>query len=147
MKSFLINQGSMNDSLLQGPYATLAMVPATPWLKNVAPPMPALHMASRNGLLSVELSTTRNLSPWQWLIQLRTDTGWTSAVLQGSATSYAIPAGTEASDVTVRALNRVGVESPPISLSLSSRSSTPASKPPAIRSSPGSTTRGRTDGH
>ena len=145
MKSFLTNQGRMNDTLSAGPYASLAIVPATPWLKSPTPPVPALQITSRNALIAVELGTTRKAMPWQWLVQVRTDTGWTSTLLPGAATSYSIPAGILATDVTVRAFNRVGVESPPISVSLSVSQSSghAAAQDPSHQS----ITRGRSDGH
>lgn len=118
MKSFLVNQGSMNDSLVRGPYLNAALAPATPWLPVSAPPTPALRLTDRAGVPSVVLSTMESVMPWQWLVQVRTDSGWTSSVLPGGTTLFPLTDRRAATRVTVRSLNRVGVLSPPVSLSL-----------------------------
>ncbi len=141
MKSFLINQASMNDSLMRGPYADLAVVPATPWLSAPPPPVPSVLLTDQRGVRSVLLGTYGKAAPWQWLVQWRTDRGWQSAVLPGETSVVPIPAGDGANHVTVRAINRVGVESPPISLSLSDSPTPPAASPASTAS-----TRGRHDG-
>ncbi|MEQ1690747.1 MAG: family 10 glycosylhydrolase, partial [Gemmatimonas sp.] len=70
MKSFLVNQAGMNDSLKAGPYADVALIPATPWLQTPAPPMPALRLTRSNGTLAVVLGAIGPTMPWQWLVQL-----------------------------------------------------------------------------
>jgi len=118
MKSFLQNQGSMNDSLKRGPYANLALVPATPWLSAAAPPVPAIAVTTRRASTFLALGTLGTTVPWQWLVQIRTSEGWTSRVLAGTQTSIALAREPAPTHVTVRALNRVGVASEPASLSL-----------------------------
>ena len=118
MKAFLTNQGGMNDTLVGGPYASTALVPATPWLHASAPPIPALRATDRRGITTVALGTTRKGTPWQWVVQVRTDTGWTITVLPGTTATYQIPSGLRATDVSVRSINRVGVESPSIAIPL-----------------------------
>lgn len=131
MKAFLTNQGGMNDTLMHGPYASPALIPATPWLKVAAPPTPVLRASDRQGVTSVALTTRRNVAPWQWLVQVRTDTGWTSTVLPGVTTSYQIPTGLHATDVSVRAINRVGIESSATTIPLASSASSSAADPHA----------------
>ncbi|MBL0173009.1 MAG: family 10 glycosylhydrolase [Gemmatimonadaceae bacterium] len=147
MKSFLLNQGSMNDSLAAGPYADIALTPATPWLPTAAPPTPALRLTNRNGTPALVLGTIGPAAPWQWLVQYRTPEGWTTTVLPGDATSVPLPVSGTPDRATVRAFNRVGVESPPVSISLSDTASGlnvsgRAAQPAASRSS----SRGRPDG-
>ncbi len=147
MKSFLVNQGSMNDSLAAGPYAEVALIPSTPWLTTSAPPVPALGLTNRNGTRSIVLGTIGATIPWQWLVQSREETGWTSELLPGSAKSFPLPDAPRVSRVTVRAFNRVGLESPSVSISLSdtvsgSDAAGRAASPTPSRSSK----RGRPDG-
>ncbi len=120
MKSFLTNQGSMNDSLAVGPYAEAALIPATPWLTSSAAPTPSLTLGRGSPASSVTLGTYGKAAPWQWLVQWRTVNGWESTLLPGTQTLVQIPSS-GVSKLTVRAINRVGVESPPISISLSDR--------------------------
>jgi hypothetical protein len=146
MKSFLVNQGSMNDSLMQGPYADFAMIPATPWLTTAAPPTPSLQWTNRNGSREVQLGTAGSPAPWQWLVQVRNGAGWRSTVVNGNVRSLPIASGDSVNRVTVRAVNRVGVESPPTTLSLSDTafSGDSAGGPKSSRSR--SLIRGRSDG-
>jgi hypothetical protein len=132
MKSFLINQGGMNDSLLVGPYATTALVPATPWLKAAAPPLPTARLSETATGTRLLLRTAGTAAPWQYAIRLRTDTAWITMVVAGATTSWAIPPGMSPTSLSVVSLNRVGTESLPVTVTFPTRtgqygsSSTPA---------------------
>lgn len=121
MKSFLNNQAGMNDALLVGPYAAPALVPATPWLKAAAPPLPSVRVSDSPGGTRLLLRTSGTAVPWQYAIRLRTDTAWITVVVSGTTTSWAIPKGTSPTAVSVVSLNRVGTESAPVAVSLVSR--------------------------
>jgi uncharacterized lipoprotein YddW (UPF0748 family) len=125
MKSFLTNQARMNDTLVNGPYASLALPPATPWLKVPPPPVPTVAATSDGGGWQVQLSTRGRSAPWQWAVRLRTDTAWITMLLPGTASRWTTPKGMAASVLTVTALNRVGSESPPVTVSLESSSTSP----------------------
>jgi uncharacterized lipoprotein YddW (UPF0748 family) len=127
MKSFLINQASMNDSLVVGPYAELALVPATPWLKVADAPIPTASISLTDPAGPLLLRVVGKGEPWQWLVRLRTDTGWVSVVLPGATKSFPVPTNPSATVISVTALNRAGAESPPVILRLpAARTSTPA---------------------
>jgi ApaG protein len=96
MKSFLTNQASMNDSLMRGPYADLALVPATPWLSAPPPPVPSVLITEQRGVRSVLLGTYGKAAPWQWYVQWRGDRGWSSAVLPGATSVVPLPANGDA---------------------------------------------------
>ncbi len=129
MKSFLVNQASMNDTLLAGPYASAALTPATPWLKVPAPPVPAIAATPDQGAWQVQLSTYGRSAPWQWAVRLRTDSAWITMILPGTTSRWTIPRDMSASALTVTALNRVGTESPPVTVSLVSNSTSPTRGP------------------
>ena len=136
----------MNDSLTQGPYSDFALIPATTWLTASPPPTPSLRWSGRSGPRVVELGTIGGTLPWQWLVQMRSTQGWVSVVLAGDAKRVSLTDPDSVNRVTVRALNRLGVESMPVSLSLSDTVSRPdagghAALPPSRTS-----TRGRPDG-
>ncbi len=118
MKSFVVNRGGLNDSLQAGPYTEPALVPASPWLAVKAPAMPVFRRPAGRRTTNtdgVELVVTKRTTPWQWLVQFRTDSGWVRTLLPGTATHLTAPEGVQASQVTVRALNRAGVASAPVS--------------------------------
>lgn len=116
MKSFMTNQGSMNDSLSQGLYSTDALIPTTPWLRTPAPPIPSVQLVQERDTLKVVLSTTSSTTPWQWLVQVRRDQGWSSAVLRGTISELPFNRANGITQVTVRTINRLGNLSPPISI-------------------------------
>jgi hypothetical protein len=122
----------MNDTLLVGPYAAPALVPATPWLKAAAPPLPIVRLAETATGTQLLLRAAGTAVPWQYAIRLRTDTAWITMVVSGSTTSWAVPKGTSPTAVSVVSLNRVGTESSPVTVTFPTRtgvsgsSSTPA---------------------
>ncbi len=116
MKSFLINQASMNDSLVVGPYADLALVPATPWLHVPEAPLPKPRFSGADSSGPLMLGMVGKTEPWQWLVRMRTDTGWMSVVLPGATKSLMLPAKPSATIISVTAINRSGSESPTVTL-------------------------------
>ena len=124
MTSFLRNQAGMNDTLVSGPYAAPALPPATPWLKAPPPPVPAPRVLQASGATQVRLAPQGPSAPWQWVVRLRTDTAWMTMILPGVTSTWTVPAGIAPTKVTVSALNRVGTESPLVSLPIMSGSTT-----------------------
>lgn len=124
MTSFLKNQAGMNDTLVSGPYAALALPPATPWLEAPPPPVPAPRVLQASGATQLRLAPQGPSAPWQWVVRLRTDTAWITMILPGVTSTWTVPAGIVPTKVTVSALNRVGTESPPVSLPIMSGSTT-----------------------
>jgi hypothetical protein len=122
MTSFLKNQAGMNDTLQGGPYASLALPPASPWLVAPPPPAPAPRLQRAEGTVQLRLAPQGRTAPWQWLVRLRTDTAWVTMVLPGATDRWTIPRDLAATKVTVSAINRVGTESSPVSLSIISGS-------------------------
>jgi len=131
MRSFLVNQASMNDTLVAGPYAAQALVPASPWLEVVAAPTPLPGIVGTRFADTLLLATVNRKAPWQWLVQLRTDTAWVSIVLPGATNSWALPAGVIPTVISVKALNRAGTESPPVTVSVAP--ARPSTSAPAKR--------------
>ena len=134
MKSFLTNQAGMNDTLLVGPYATPALVPATPWLRAAAPPLPTARLTESPTGTRLLLRTAGTAVPWQYAIRLRTDTAWITMLVSGAATSWPIPKGTSPSSLSIVSLNRVGTESAPVTVTF--RPSTGAASGAASGASP-----------
>jgi uncharacterized lipoprotein YddW (UPF0748 family) len=130
MRSFLTNQAGMNDTLLVGPYASTALVPATPWLKAAAPPVPVARLAETTAGTRLLLRTTGTAVPWQYVVRLRTDTAWITMVVSGSTTAWTIPKGTSPSAVSIVSLNRVGTQSAPVTIPFPSRTGAAAGTTP-----------------
>ena len=115
MVSLLQNQANMNDSLVAGPYAQVALVPASPWLKSAPPFTPQPVVAEANGSRELRLLPQGERRPWLWLVRAKTDSGWISAILPGAQTTWHIPGENMPGTLAVTALNRAGEESESIS--------------------------------
>ncbi len=115
MVSLMKNQASMNDSLVAGPYAQVALVPASPWLKSAPPVTPQPVVADTKGGRELRLLPQGDRAPWLWLVRAKVDTGWISVVLPGIQTSWSIPGANLPVTLAVTALNRSGMESDAIS--------------------------------
>ncbi|HEY0928942.1 MAG TPA: family 10 glycosylhydrolase [Gemmatimonas sp.] len=118
MKSFLINQASMNDTLRADAYTALALPPASPWLVTAAPPAPVVKLAQNGGLWRITLGPEGRAAPWQWMIRLRTDSAWITMMLPGSTTQWTVPPTLGANTIAVTSINRVGTEGSTVTLPL-----------------------------
>lgn len=115
MESILRNQAGMNDSLVAGPYAQVALVPATPWLKTAPPVLPQPVVADVVNGRELRLLPQGDKAPWLWLVRAKFDSTWISVVLPGAQSSWAIPSPKMPSTLAVTAINRSGEESEAIS--------------------------------
>ena len=157
MKSFLSNQAGMNDTLRIGPYAQPALPPASPWLAVARPPLPTLAVtpvadgwqldlkaaaapAAATPATATQAAGSQAVArPWQWVVRLRTDSAWVTMIVPGGTSRLPVSRALGATAATVSALNRVGVESPSVTLPLSAR--------PASRSGAGAASGGGGSGH
>jgi hypothetical protein len=130
MTVFQQNPDSLNERLLREVYAAPALVPATPWLGRRAParPMISVRTDSSSGESVLEMqpaadsgearaaaptASTAN-RPWLWVVQVRTETGWTTTILRGTERRLVVSTrgGAVPDDVRVTAIDRLGVASP-----------------------------------
>jgi uncharacterized lipoprotein YddW (UPF0748 family) len=112
MKALLQDPDSVTEKLVHGLYAQPALVPATPWLDRRTPAMP--HVRVRRGPMSgdlfVDLRSGSAKRPWLWVVQTRSDSGWTTVVLPGSEKMHLLAGRHDPVplDVRVRAVGRTG---------------------------------------
>ena len=111
----MANQAGVGDSLVAGPYAQVALVPASPWIKIPPPITPQPVIAYANGERELRLLPQGEKAPWQWLVRARVDTGWITTILPGNRASWRIPSIDLPITLAVTAINRAGEESAPIS--------------------------------
>ena len=130
-KVFLDDPDRLDERLLSGPYADPALVPATKWLSVGTPPAPSVSVkrdaASGRALLEIRPTdappvpigvggkSAVSVTPWLWLIQTRTDAGWTSEIVPASIHARPVVARGSATprEVRVSAVDRLGVQSAP----------------------------------
>ena len=120
MKAFLQNYGGIVDQLKQGPYAGPALVPASPWLDDRRPAIPAVTVVDRSGRHHAEFQAGDDTVVGQWVLQTYDGKAWESQVLPGRAADYDLPAGPQDSrgnrptmTLAMTAISRTGIASPP----------------------------------
>lgn len=121
MRSFMVGGGSdgLPERLASGPYATRALVPASPWLDSVPPSMPTVRVGREAGTGAVTLNfRPEGREPvWLWSIRTRMGNEWNTDIIPGMRRAYVIPriVGMASADaVVVTAVDRNGNESAPV---------------------------------
>ena len=123
MKVFLDDPDSLDERLVSEVYTGPALVPASPWLSRGVPAQPVIAVradaASGFWVLDVAPGAAASGSPvvpapWLWVVQTRTDAGWTTRIVPGTERLHAIGPRTGAAplDVRVTAVDRVGNAGP-----------------------------------
>ena len=116
MRSFMNGTTGLPEKVASGPYATRALVPASPWLDSIAPSTPLVRSGRDAGSGAVNLSLQpQGAEPtWLWVIRSRANGQWTTDILPGFTRTYTFPrsVGPTAVDaVVVTAVDRTGNES------------------------------------
>ncbi|HEY9517360.1 MAG TPA: family 10 glycosylhydrolase [Gemmatimonadaceae bacterium] len=83
MKALMDNRGGIVDALEKGPYATPALVPASPWLSDSVPPEPraSVSVDSTTGNLQLRFAPTTVHRVWLWAVRARTGGKWVTTIL------------------------------------------------------------------
>ncbi len=112
------------DLLARGPYLRPALVPASPWLAALPPAAPTVSVTRGAGNITLRISAAAgrpatSQPPRWWLVRSRYGDGWHAHVVDAGTTVVILPAGPvgDLPDfVVVNAVDRAGVESPPVRL-------------------------------
>ncbi|MBV6522153.1 MAG: hypothetical protein MNPFHGCM_02299 [Gemmatimonadaceae bacterium] len=139
MRAFMVDSGGVAERLAEGPYREPALVPASPWLSPDLPLPPTVALASQGdrarltivsvdspmeeaiarGQSPVARIPATSRSPRWWTVRVMVDGGWRMAIVDARQRELALPTGTDGAGPTrvlVSAVDRVGNESPAVSL-------------------------------
>ena len=123
-RAFLENPDSLHEKLRAGPYADVALVPATRWLpaKRLETPRVVLKPAGVNAPVAGSLDSLHTVAtialnpgdknrPFLWAVRSRADSlsAWATAIITGSIEEIPLPV--PAGDVVITAIDRLGNES------------------------------------
>ncbi|HEX9562722.1 MAG TPA: family 10 glycosylhydrolase [Gemmatimonadaceae bacterium] len=121
MTALVRGSDALDQRLLDGPYAKLALVPASPWLSDTSPRAPTVTVTTRPQRLDLRITSTADAdrtaagsTPRWWLVRARYEDGWRAQVIDAAERTVGVPAssGGELPDlVVVNAIDRAGVES------------------------------------
>jgi uncharacterized lipoprotein YddW (UPF0748 family) len=111
--SVMQNRDGLTTALGAGPFATPALVPATPWLDAEAPGAPTLAVVqgSANGTHRVTITPAPGELPQWWVVRWRSGTAWSQRLQPSQNRTVDVPAGSGAAatdGVVVNAVDRVG---------------------------------------
>ena len=112
MIALMNNRQGIADQLKAGHYATPALVPATPWLRTEAAPMPVLSARRAGGAVTLKFGAGKGVA--HYAIWSRHGGEWRFAVAPGAHTEWNAPADADA--FVVSAVDRLGNESARVSL-------------------------------
>jgi uncharacterized lipoprotein YddW (UPF0748 family) len=101
--SVRLNRGGLADALASSSYASMVLVPASPWLDAVAPSAPTLSVAVQGSAIRAQWTPTGTEAARWWLVQWRTSSAWNRRLVWGADRSIDLPfAGTlDRADVVV----------------------------------------------
>jgi uncharacterized lipoprotein YddW (UPF0748 family) len=112
MKALQRNFEGVSTLLKSETYATDALVPATPWLDDKAPPTPTVRIDAKAKTLVLKPGSGE--PTWMWAVWTRTPAGWQFKTLPGATRSKALDPA--AAQVVVTAVDRCGNESERVSI-------------------------------
>jgi hypothetical protein len=119
MRSLMNGTTGLPERLASGPYATRALVPASPWLDNIPPAMPIVRSGRDPGTggLTLSLKPQGAEPTWLWVIRARAGREWTTDIVPGFTAAYKFPltiSPNPVDAVVVTAVDRTGNESAPV---------------------------------
>lgn len=123
MKPLLNNTNGISDLLKEGVYKAPALIPASPWIDNVAPDKPEVSVANDTETTGVVVSWKKSGSEESWLWTVYTLSGktWTPQVLPATSSSLTIKPdakGNLPTKVAVAAVDRDSNESEKVILDI-----------------------------
>ncbi|BAZ14548.1 hypothetical protein NIES4071_63920 [Calothrix sp. NIES-4071] len=113
MKPLMQNRSGLSDLLLQKSYVTPALVPASPWLNNIAPTKPIVN-TQKNALTNITQLTwtaTGKQPVSSWVLQTKTGNEWKTNILPANQNSYPLT-DINVDTVAVSGVSRYGIQSP-----------------------------------
>ena len=78
--SSLTKNPSLTKELIEGPYKTPALVPASPWLNNSKPPAPIVKFINNTSDILVSWETNDN-NTFKWVLYFQYDNNWEYRIL------------------------------------------------------------------
>ncbi|MEO6034056.1 MAG: family 10 glycosylhydrolase [Verrucomicrobiota bacterium] len=117
MKNLMNNGGGIADQM-KSLYSEPALVPASPWLNDLAPEKPIVTLKAQRKGRKVQWDCEGE-KPRLWTVQIQMDGKWKTQILPGGQSSLVLP-GVEKSiqAIAVSAVNRYGTQSPPAVLEI-----------------------------
>ena len=99
---------NMAKALLEGPYKTPALVPASPWLNTVAPAQPSFTQEEVGDSMRIRWEHPRPEEVFRWVVYLRYGSQWSYKMPTGSERSVTVPLVSGKQRLAVAGVTAVG---------------------------------------
>ena len=118
MRSLMYGRDGLPEKLVAGPYASKALVPASPWLDSIPPAAPIVRAGrdAGTGANTLSLEPQGTESVWLWVIRAHAGNDWKTEIVSGLQRFFMLPrnpggGAIEPDAVSVSAIDRSGNES------------------------------------
>ncbi len=118
MKAFGLSP-SLSTSLTRDVYDAVALVPPSPWLADSAPPRPQVTAKRTNGRWELRLTPHQGSVIRLWTVRWRGESAWETMTIPADRLSVTL---SDAQTAVVTVIDRTGMESEPMILSLGAAS-------------------------
>lgn len=116
--SSVVKNPRLADTLIKSVYKKQALVPASPWLDNIAPSAPSVSTEKKNEILKISWNSRDQDDVFSWIIYYQWDNRWDYKILDRNQRSLELnrymPGGKsymELKKIIVTAVDRTGNES------------------------------------
>lgn len=112
MEVLMADRDRVGTRLLEGPYAQLALVPATPWLDDDPPRAPRLWISSTGPQLLLRIDPGGAEPARFWVVRTREPRGWSATIVAGTDRTVVLAERSQRVPpvVVVSAVDRAGNE-------------------------------------
>lgn len=84
----IVNYPNMNKAIVEGPYKKRALVPASPWLDNVAPAAPVVVPEPNGELTKLTWVSGDDQEVFQWVVYFKHGESWNYKILDRKVNSF-----------------------------------------------------------
>jgi uncharacterized lipoprotein YddW (UPF0748 family) len=129
---FMQDRDSIVEKLLAGPYASPALVPASPWLDSIPPRAPAayIHRDPVTKAFVLDMIPRGAEKTWLWVLRYRIGQEWTTQIFPGEQATHMFDGG-KPDEAFLSSVDRTGNESTPTAAAEPPPKPAPAKRAPA----------------
>ncbi|MFC4722642.1 glycoside hydrolase family 10 protein [Geojedonia litorea] len=113
----LVKNDTLSKSLQFGPYYNQSLVPSSPWLDNIPPLKPEVHLNKNQNNVFISWEHSEKFDVFRWVLYYQyKDIDWQHTILDRKDTSFVLPLATKSNDkvllkIGLTAVDRTGNQS------------------------------------
>lgn len=110
----LVENEEIGEALIEGPYKKEALVPASPWLDNIAPKSPVVSSEIKGDMLELSWAMEEDEKAFRYVVYYKYGSSWSYKILDHTENSIRFSMminGTSLNSIAITAVDRTGNES------------------------------------